>query len=88
MQLSAANEGLERQRSHVEHVNDRLKKGNQFKSDFLAIVSHELRTPLTSILAFADLMEESVPPSNGLARAARGDREKRTYTARDGRQRS
>lgn len=67
-QLSAANEELERQRRHVEQVNDRLKKENQYKSDFLAIVSHELRTPLTSILAFADLMEESVPEDNELAR--------------------
>lgn len=67
-QLSAANEELERQRQHVERVNDRLKRENRFKSDFLAIVSHELRTPLTSILAFTDLMEESVPASNALAR--------------------
>lgn len=67
-QLSAANEELEHQRRHVEQVNDRLKKENQYKSDFLAIVSHELRTPLTSILAFADLMEESVPEDNELAR--------------------
>ncbi len=67
-QLSAANAELERQRQHVERVNDQLKRENRFKSDFLAIVSHELRTPLTSILAFTDLMEESVPASNALAR--------------------
>ncbi|MFR1640233.1 MAG: ATP-binding protein, partial [Eggerthellaceae bacterium] len=45
MQLSAANEELERQRRHVEEVNDKLKRENQYKSDFLTIVSHELRTP-------------------------------------------
>ncbi|WP_455164062.1 ATP-binding protein [Slackia exigua] len=73
MRLSIANEELERQRLHVERVNDRLKRENRFKSDFLAIVSHELRTPLTSILAFADLMEESVPPSNELARTQLGE---------------
>ena len=73
MRLSIANEELERQRLHVERINDRLKRENRFKSDFLAIVSHELRTPLTSILAFADLMEESVPPSNELARTQLGE---------------
>jgi two-component system, NarL family, sensor histidine kinase BarA len=68
MQLSAANEELERQRRHVEEVNDKLKRENQYKSDFLAIVSHELRTPLTSILAFTDLMADSVPRADELVR--------------------
>lgn len=67
MQLSAANEELERQRRHVEDVNSRLKRENQYKSDFLAIVSHELRTPLTSILAFTDLMADNVSADNALA---------------------
>ncbi|WP_139653552.1 ATP-binding protein [Raoultibacter phocaeensis] len=67
VQLSAANEELERQRAHVEKINDKLKRENQYKSDFLAIVSHELRTPLTSILAFTDLMADSVSSDNALA---------------------
>lgn len=67
-QLSAANNELERQRRHVEEVNDKLKLENRYKSDFLAIVSHELRTPLTSILAFTDLMADSVPEGNALVR--------------------
>jgi signal transduction histidine kinase len=36
-----------------------LQSESQYKSDFLAIMSHELRTPLTSILAFAEICEES-----------------------------
>lgn len=68
MQLSEANEELERQRAHVEEVNDKLKRENRYKSDFLAIVSHELRTPLTSILAFTDLMADSVSSENALVR--------------------
>ena len=68
MQLSAANEELERQRRHVEEVNDKLKREYQYKSDFLTIVSHELRTPLTSILAFTDLMADSVPRADELVR--------------------
>ncbi len=68
VQLSEANEELERQRRHVEEVNDKLKRENQYKSDFLAIVSHELRTPLTSILAFTDLMADNVSGENALVR--------------------
>ena len=66
-QLSEANRELERQRSAVERANELLKQENRYKSDFLAIVSHELRTPLTSIIAFAELMEDSVPEDNDLA---------------------
>lgn len=63
-QLRAANEELERQRVHVEKVNAQLARDNRYKSDFLAIVSHELRTPLTSILAFTELLSESIDPSD------------------------
>ncbi|MEG0070895.1 MAG: DUF3365 domain-containing protein [Raoultibacter sp.] len=67
-QLSEANRELEWQRRKVELINDKLKKENQYKSDFLAIVSHELRTPLTSILAFTELMENNIASDNKLAR--------------------
>lgn len=62
-QLRATNAELEHQRRHVEEVNARLQQENQYKSDFLAIVSHELRTPLTSILAFTELLSQSLDPS-------------------------
>lgn len=68
-QLSRANAELERQRRRVEEINAQLARDNQYKSDFLAIVSHELRTPLTSILAFAELLGESIGPA-GPRRAA------------------
>lgn len=68
-QLHLANDALEAQRVQVERANERLKDENRYKSDFLAIVSHELRTPLTSVLAFAELMEESVGSDDGLARS-------------------
>ena len=66
-QLRATNAELERQRAHVEEVNERLKRENQYKSDFLAIVSHELRTPLTSILAFTELLAQSIDSSETAA---------------------
>lgn len=61
-------EQLQEQRAHVERVNERLKRDNQYKTDFLAIVSHELRTPLTSIIAFADLLDAHVPRDGGESR--------------------
>ncbi len=63
-QLRRANAELERQRERVEEINEQLSRDNQYKSDFLAIVSHELRTPLTSILAFADLLGQSMDPAD------------------------
>lgn len=67
-QLSAANCELEQQRRRVEEINAQLARDNRYKSDFLAIVSHELRTPLTSILAFADLMADTLDPADEASR--------------------
>ncbi|MDR1015374.1 MAG: DUF3365 domain-containing protein [Coriobacteriales bacterium] len=58
-QLASANRILEEQRIGLKEANDLLQSESQYKSDFLAIMSHELRTPLTSILAFAEICEES-----------------------------
>ncbi len=66
-ELRDANEQLKEQRKQVEDMLVILQEENQYKSDFLAIVSHELRTPLTCILAFADLLEDSIPPENAIA---------------------
>ena len=72
-QLQEANAVLERQRCQLEEVNAQLVDENQYKSDFLSMVSHELRTPLTSIVAFADLLNKHIVPSNEKeARALRG----------------
>lgn len=62
--LAEANSILEVQRLELEDINVRLKKENQYKSDFLAIMSHELRTPLTSIIAFAELLEKATQGKN------------------------
>lgn len=67
-QLIQANHELEFQRRRVEEINEKLTRDNRYKSDFLAIVSHELRTPLTSILAFADLMGDTVDPADAASR--------------------
>lgn len=67
-QLSRANQELTEQRRHVEEINTQLASDNRYKSDFLAIVSHELRTPLTSILAFTELLADSVDAEDATSR--------------------
>ena len=46
---------LEAQRELAEQ-NERLRKLDEARNQFLAIVSHELRTPLTSIVSFSELI--------------------------------
>lgn len=69
-QLAQANDVLEKQRSQLEAVNERLTKDNQYKSDFLAMMSHELRTPLTSIIAFTELLGKEADLAADDSRAA------------------
>src|SRR5580704_107146 len=51
---------LERQRIEAQRrlaeQNQRLRKLDEARNQFLAIVSHELRTPLTSIVSFSELI--------------------------------
>ena len=51
---------LERQRIEAQRrlaeQNERLRKLDEARNQFLAIVSHELRTPLTSIVSFSELI--------------------------------
>jgi signal transduction histidine kinase len=46
---------LETQRQLTEQ-NERLRRLDEARNQFLAIVSHELRTPLTSIVSFTELI--------------------------------
>ena len=52
---------LERERLEAQHQlaeqNERLRKLDEARNQFLAIVSHELRTPLTSIVSFSELIK-------------------------------
>jgi signal transduction histidine kinase len=59
LQLTEVNETLTSQRAQLADANELLAESYQFKSDFLAIMSHELRTPLTSIIAFAEMWEQT-----------------------------
>ncbi len=52
---------LERQRIEAQRQlaeqNERLRRLDEARNQFLAIVSHELRTPLTSIVSFSELIK-------------------------------
>jgi signal transduction histidine kinase len=52
---------LERQRVEAQRQlaeqNERLRRLDEARNQFLAIVSHELRTPLTSIVSFSELIK-------------------------------
>jgi PAS domain S-box-containing protein len=46
----------ERAQRQLAEQNERLRKLDEARNQFLAIVSHELRTPLTSIVSFSELI--------------------------------
>jgi signal transduction histidine kinase len=52
----AARRLAEQAQSQLAEQNERLRKIDEARNQFLAIVSHELRTPLTSIVSFSELI--------------------------------
>ena len=46
----------ERAQRQLAEQNERLRRLDEARNQFLAIVSHELRTPLTSIVSFSELI--------------------------------
>lgn len=55
---------LENKIHELKNANQRLRKLDQLKSDFIVMVSHELRTPLTLISGYAHLLDEQVTQSD------------------------
>jgi len=59
-QILDAEHAARHQAEQVQHrlaeQNERLRRLDESRNQFLAIVSHELRTPLTSILSFSELI--------------------------------
>jgi signal transduction histidine kinase len=52
----AARRLAERVQRQLTEQNERLRRIDEDRNQFLAIVSHELRTPLTSIISFTELI--------------------------------
>lgn len=57
-ELEKLNQKLSQQIVTTQQSEERFKKANNVKSEFLASMSHELRTPLNSILGFSQLLED------------------------------
>lgn len=47
---------LEKTAAQLREANERLKRMDKMKDDFLSRVSHELRTPMTSIRSFSEIL--------------------------------
>ncbi|MFH1896740.1 MAG: ATP-binding protein, partial [Candidatus Desantisbacteria bacterium] len=47
---------VEERTKELKDANEKLKKLDELKSNFLSVAAHELRTPLTSIRAFSELL--------------------------------
>lgn len=58
--LREKNEELMRLNRSLHDANRRLLEVDKAKSEFVSIASHELRTPVTSVLAFTQILLESV----------------------------
>lgn len=55
-QLSDKSAELERAAAQLREVNERLRRLDTQKDEFLSQVSHELRTPMTSVRSFSEIL--------------------------------
>jgi signal transduction histidine kinase len=49
-----------RHASELEHLNRKLKRLDEAKSDFISLASHQLRTPLTTMKGYLDMMQNGI----------------------------
>ncbi len=71
---NALNDLILRQMRAVKDLNDKLRRSDRAKSEFLAAMSHELRTPLNAIIGFSEMLEtEVMGPLNPKQKEYAGD---------------
>jgi len=66
---------LQQRTIELEQANDKLKKIDKSKTNFIQISAHELRTPLTLILGYSQMLEQDLKSDADLASFAKGIRE-------------
>lgn len=54
--LSRAADQLRRHAAELQRANERLRRADTVKADFLSMTSHELRTPIASILGYSEML--------------------------------
>lgn len=55
-------QSIERKNVLLSEQNEKLRKLDRVKTEFLASMSHELKTPLTAIIAFAEALRDESDP--------------------------
>ncbi|MBI4752900.1 HAMP domain-containing protein, partial [Candidatus Desantisbacteria bacterium] len=85
--LQTLEQKVEDRTCELKEANERLKKQDELKSNFLSVAAHELRTPLTSIRAFSELLlddpEGDVNTRNDFLRIMKEETERLTRLIND-----
>ena len=64
LQLEDQSRKLAASARELQAANERLRRQDMQKDDFLSQVSHEVRTPMTSIRSFAEILLDTPPPDH------------------------
>ncbi len=65
--------GKLQERTHeLEQINERLRRIDKTKTNFIQISAHELRTPLTVIMGYSQMLEQDTQDNPGLLKLVRG----------------
>lgn len=63
---------LQERTRELEQINERLRKIDRTKSNFIQISAHELRTPLTLIMGYSQMLEQGARSDPELLKLAKG----------------
>ncbi len=63
---------LQERTRELEQINERLRKIDRTKTNFIQISAHELRTPLTLIMGYSQMLEQNTQADPELLKLAKG----------------